>query len=51
MFIIGKREKFEQKLIDKDNYRVRQIPFVLENVFCKFLFLFESTIIPVNNGK
>ena len=39
------------------NYRVRQILF-LENAlkkpaeyFLKFLFLFESTILPVNNGK
>ena len=40
-------------------YRVRQIPFFfLENAlkntteyFLKFLFLFESTILPVNNGK
>ena len=39
-------------------YRVRQIPFILENAskkttkyFLKFLFLFESIILPVNNGK
>ena len=40
------------------NYRVRQIPFFLENAFkkttkyfLKFLFLFESTIFPINNEK
>ena len=39
-------------------YRVRQKPFFLENdlkkttkYFLKFLSLFESTILPVNNGK
>ena len=39
-------------------YRVRQILFFLENAlkktteyFLKFLSLFESTIIPANNGK
>ena len=38
--------------------RVRHIPFFLENTlkkttkyFHKFVFLFESTILPVNNGK
>ena len=40
------------------HYRVRQIPFFLENAlketinhFLKFLFLFESAILPVNNGE
>ena len=39
-------------------YRIRQITFFLENAFkktteyfLKFLFLFESTILPVNNEK
>ena len=38
--------------------RVRQITFFLENAvkkttisFLNFLFLFKSTILPVNNGK
>ena len=38
-------------------YRVRQITFFLKcykkttEYFLKFLFLFESTILPVNKGK
>ena len=41
----------------EDKYRVRQIPFFEKcfkkttKYFLKFLFLFESTILPVNNGK
>ena len=41
-----------------ENYRVHQIPFFSENAlkktvefFLKLLFLFQSTIHPVNNGK
>ena len=30
---------------------VRQIPFFLENALNKFISLFESTILTVNNGK
>ena len=44
--------------VDVSFYRVRQISFFLENAlkqtteyFLKFLFLFESTILPFNNGK
>ena len=36
-------------------YRVRQIPFFgkkkTTEYFPKFIFLFESTILPVTNGK
>ena len=44
--------------ISSQEYKLRQIPFSLgkcfkktAEYFLKFLFLFESLILPVNNGK
>ena len=51
---------FNQQFVSNNKvlYRVRQIPFFIEYAlkkttehFLKFLFLFESPILPVNNGK
>ena len=50
--VTGKFNKSQSK-----KYRVLQIPFFWKMLkktteyFLKFLFLFESTILPVNNGK
>ena len=54
----GSNHQFLKKIITVFKYRVRQITFSFlkcykktTEYFLKFLFLFESTILPVNNGK